>query len=62
MKAGKMLNQAAKVNLNVDMRHGRVFAVQRSKDLLDSSNTFAHDKSNARFCPHFYQFYSLILS
>ncbi|KAK7090622.1 phosphatidylinositol 3,4,5-trisphosphate 5-phosphatase 2-like isoform X2 [Littorina saxatilis] len=44
LKAGKVLNQAAKLNLNVDMRQGRLFAVKPSKDFLDSSNTFTHDK------------------
>jgi hypothetical protein len=45
VKAGKMMSQAVKVNLNVDMRQGRLFAVKPSKDALDSSNTFTHDKS-----------------
>lgn len=35
----------SKVNLNVDMRQGRLFAVKPSKDFLDSSNIFTHDKS-----------------
>nr|KAG5696718.1 hypothetical protein BaRGS_028838 [Batillaria attramentaria] len=35
----------SKLNLNVDIRQGRLFAVKPSKDFLDSSNTFTHDKS-----------------
>ncbi|XP_025080135.1 phosphatidylinositol 3,4,5-trisphosphate 5-phosphatase 2-like isoform X2 [Pomacea canaliculata] len=43
IKGGKMTGPS-KVNLNVDMRQGRLFAVKPSKDFLDSSNIFTHDK------------------
>ncbi|GFN73980.1 hypothetical protein PoB_000048600 [Plakobranchus ocellatus] len=33
-----------KLKLTVDIHQGRFFAVKPSKDLLDSSNTFPHDK------------------
>ncbi|XP_046568914.1 LOW QUALITY PROTEIN: phosphatidylinositol 3,4,5-trisphosphate 5-phosphatase 2A-like [Haliotis rubra] len=40
-KAGKF---TSKVTLNVDIRQGRFYAVKPSKDFLDSSNTFTHDR------------------
>ncbi|KAK6195098.1 hypothetical protein SNE40_000592 [Patella caerulea] len=40
-KSGKF---SSKMTLTIDIRAGRFFAVKPSKDFLDSSNTFDHDK------------------
>lgn len=43
VKHGKPMGR---VTLKVDVQTGRLFAVKPSKDILDASNTFSHEKSN----------------
>ena len=38
-----------KINLTVDIQSGKLFAVKPSKEILDDSNVFTHDKSKLRF-------------
>ena len=38
------LGKDAKVKLTVDIQSGKLFCVKPSKDILDESNMFTHDK------------------
>lgn len=45
VKAIKHRREAGRVTLTVDIQAGKLFAVKPSKEVLDDSNTFPHDKS-----------------
>ena len=49
-KSGK-LSASHRVTLKVDIHSGKLFMVRPSKETLDDSNVFNHDKGISNICP-----------